>query len=75
MSCQAADAPASADPLVVLTDALREAIVAAFGAALLADKLDPTVLRRIFAAVFIYFALTMIVGAVRGERVSEREGR
>ena len=51
------------------------AIVAAFGAALLADKLDPTVLRRIFAAVFIYFALTMIVGAVRGERVSEREGR
>jgi hypothetical protein len=51
------------------------AIVAAFGAALLADTLDPTVLRRIFAAVFIYFALTMIVGAVRGERVSEREGR
>ena len=31
MSCQAADAPASADPLAVLTDALREAIVAAFG--------------------------------------------
>ena len=51
------------------------AIVAAFGAALLADTLDPTVLRRIFAAVFIYFALTMIVGAVRGERVSERENR
>lgn len=51
------------------------AVVAAFGAALLADTLDPTVLRRIFAAVFIYFALTMIVGAVRGERVSESEGR
>ncbi len=51
------------------------AVVAAFGAALLADMLDPIVLRRIFAAVFIYFALTMIVGAVRGERVSEREGR
>ena len=51
------------------------AVVAAFGAALLADMLDPTVLRRIFAAVFIYFALTMIVGAVRGERVSERESR
>ncbi|MCH7837034.1 MAG: sulfite exporter TauE/SafE family protein [Chloroflexi bacterium] len=51
------------------------AVVAAFGAALLADMLDPTVLRRIFAAVFIYFALTMIVGAVRGERVSESEGR
>ena len=51
------------------------AVVAAFGAALLADQLDPIVLRRIFAAVFIYFALTMIVGAVRGEHVSEREGR
>ncbi len=53
------------------------AVVAAFGAALLADQLDPAVLRRIFAAVFIYFALIMIVGAVRGERphVSEREGR
>ena len=51
------------------------AVVAAFGAAFLADMLDPTVLRRIFAAVFIYFALTMIVGAVRGERVSESEGR
>lgn len=53
------------------------AVVAAFGAALLADQLDAAVLRRIFAAVFIYFALIMIVGAVRGERphVSEIEGR
>ncbi len=63
------------EPQHIAQGASLAAIVAAFGAALLADTLDPTVLRRIFAAVFIYVALTMIVGAVRGERVSEGASR
>jgi len=41
------------------------AIVAGFGAALLADAIDGAVLRRIFAVVATYFALTMIIGALR----------
>jgi len=45
------------------------AIVAGFGAALLADAMDGAVLRRIFAVVATYFALTMIVGALRNMRV------
>ena len=44
------------------------AAVAAFGAAFLADALDAAVLRRLFAVVVLYFALTMIVGALRSER-------
>ena len=43
------------------------AVVAAFSATFLADALDEAVLRRIFAAVVLYFALTMIVGALRKE--------
>ena len=51
------------------------AIAAAFGAAFLADALDATVLRRIFAVVVVYFALTMIRGALAREQTSlgERE--
>ena len=52
------------------------AAVAAFGAALLADRLDEPVLRRIFGVVVLYFALTMIVGALGKERapIGEEEG-
>ena len=38
---------------------------AGFGAALLADTLDGNTLRRVFAVVGFYFAITMIVGALR----------
>jgi len=41
------------------------AVVAGFGAALLADRLDAAVLQRIFAVVMSYLAVTMIVGALR----------
>ena len=52
------------------------AALAAFGGAFLADALDATVLRRIFAVVMLYFALSMIVGAVREQRTiaKERQG-
>ena len=50
------------------------AIVAAFGAAILADALDAAVLRRIFAVVMLYFAANMIIGALRTERTPTREG-
>ncbi len=43
------------------------AATAAFGAALLADTLDADTLRRVFAVVGLYFALTMIIGALREE--------
>jgi uncharacterized membrane protein YfcA len=41
------------------------AVVMGFIAALIADQLDPDVLRRIFAVVIVYFALLAINGAVR----------
>ena len=41
------------------------AIVTGLGAAFLADALDPSVLRRIFAVVALYFSITMIVSALR----------
>ena len=44
------------------------AIVAAFGAAILADALPATALRRIFAVVVFYFAVTMIVRGLRGQQ-------
>ncbi len=44
------------------------AIVAAFGAAILADALPATALRRIFSVVVLYFAVTMIVGGLRGQQ-------
>lgn len=43
------------------------AVVAGFGAAFVADSLDGDTLRRVFAVVALYFALTMIVGALRQE--------
>ncbi len=49
------------------------AFVAGFGAAFLADALDATVLRRIFAVVVLYFALTMIVGALRRQQAPVQE--
>ncbi len=53
------------------------AALAGFGAAFLADALDATVLRRIFAVVMLYLALTMIVGALREQRTAthKRESR
>ena len=50
------------------------AVVAGFGAAFLADILPAEVLRRIFAVVIVYFALSMIVGALRKGRGPTGEG-
>ncbi len=47
------------------------AVIAGFSAALLADELDATTLRRVFAVVGLYFALTMIIGALREEPAEE----
>ena len=51
------------------------AMAAAFGAAFLADALDASVLRRIFAVVVVYFALRMIMSALGNEQtpLGERE--
>ena len=49
------------------------AALAAFGAAFLADALPAELLRRIFAVVVLYFALSMIVGALGKERAPIRE--
>ena len=50
------------------------AVLAGFGGALLADQLDDDVLRRIFGVVVVYFALNMIMGALRRQEapLSER---
>lgn len=50
------------------------AVVAGFGAAFLADRLDDDVLRRIFGVVVVYFAVTMIVGALRTPQTSAAKG-
>ena len=50
------------------------AALAGFGAAFLADALPAEFLRRIFAVVVVYFALTMIVGALGKEQAAMREG-
>ncbi len=50
------------------------AVLAGFGGALLADLVDADVLRRIFAVVVVYFALTMIFGALRGSGRLAPEG-
>ena len=42
------------------------AVVAGFGGALLADRLDAATLQRIFGVVIVYFAVNMIIGALRG---------
>jgi uncharacterized membrane protein YfcA len=49
------------------------AVLAGFGAAFVADALDAVVLRRIFGVVVVYFALTMIVGALRERPVQIEE--
>jgi uncharacterized membrane protein YfcA len=53
------------------------AVVAGFGAALLADRIEADALRRIFAVVMFGIALTIIYGALRGGRapVEQREER
>lgn len=45
------------------------AVLTGFGAAFLADALGGDVLRRIFAGVALYFAVSMIVGALREQGV------
>ncbi len=51
------------------------AVLAGFGGALLADVIEAEVLRRIFAVVMFSIALTIVYGALRGERapVAEKE--
>ena len=46
------------------------AIVAGFGAAFLADRLDDVVLRRIFSVVILYVSLNMIIGALRNRQMA-----
>jgi uncharacterized membrane protein YfcA len=50
------------------------AVLAGFGGALLADQLDDDVLRRIFGVVVVYFALNMIIGALRRQDAPLNEG-
>lgn len=57
--------------LPVLAWVAPPAVVAAFGAAFVADALDGDVLRRIFAVVLVYFALRMIVGVLSESPVFE----
>ena len=49
------------------------AVVAGFGAALLADAIDADALRRIFAVVMLGISLTIIYGALRGGRAPVQE--
>ena len=49
------------------------AVVAGFTAALFADSLDASTLRRVFAVVALYFSLTMIIGAVRQGPTADQE--
>jgi uncharacterized membrane protein YfcA len=49
------------------------AVVAGFIGGLVADRLDASVLQRIFSVVMAYLAFTMIRGALRGEPVLEQE--
>ena len=49
------------------------AVITGFAAALLADSLDASTLRRVFAVVSLYFALTMIIGAFRQEPATNQE--
>jgi uncharacterized membrane protein YfcA len=43
------------------------AVLAGFAGAFAADALDAVVLQRVFAVVVVYFALNMIIGALRRE--------
>ena len=49
------------------------AVVAGFTAALFADSLDASTLRRVFAIVGLYFSLTMIIGALRQGPTADQE--
>ena len=49
------------------------AVVAGFGAALLADVIEADALRRIFAVVMLGISLTIIYGALRGGRAPVQE--
>ena len=49
----------------VATQVAPPAVVAGFAGAFAADALDAVVLQRVFAVVVVYFALTMIAGALR----------
>jgi hypothetical protein len=51
------------------------AVVAGFGAAFVADVLDVDVLQRIFAVVIVYFAVTMIFGALSRRSAPQEETR
>jgi uncharacterized membrane protein YfcA len=51
----------------VATQVAPPAVLAGFAGAFVADALDAVVLQRVFAVVVVYFALTMIVGALRRE--------
>jgi len=47
------------------------AVVAGFGAALLADAIEADALRRIFAVVMLGISLTIIYGALRGGHAAQ----
>lgn len=61
--------------LPVVMQVAPPAVIAGFGAAFLADALDPMVLRRIFGVVIIYFAAVAINGALRPRRTQAADGR
>jgi uncharacterized membrane protein YfcA len=50
------------------------AVAMGFGAAFLADALDPLVLRRIFSVVIVYFAAVAISGSLRPSRTAPPDG-
>jgi uncharacterized membrane protein YfcA len=56
----------------VMTQVAPVAAVAAFGAAFLASALPGEALRRIFGVVILYFAFTMIIGALGREQAVGR---
>lgn len=60
--------------LAVASRVAPPAVLAAFGAAFLADALAAEVLQRIFAAIILYVAFSTIVGTLRQERVPKGEG-
>ncbi|MEX2158217.1 MAG: TSUP family transporter [Dehalococcoidia bacterium] len=51
----------------VATRVAPPAVIAGFAGAFAADALDAIVLQRVFAVVVVYFALSMIAGALRKE--------
>jgi uncharacterized membrane protein YfcA len=49
------------------------AAAAGLGAAFLADIIDASILRRIFAVVVLYIGATMLLGTLRRERAGEEQ--